>query len=123
MPRRNTNSRPADRYTCSIEATIDVIGGKWKVIILWHLREQSLRFSELGRLMPRITQKMLTQQLRELEADGVVRREVYAQVPPKTEYSLTDHGETLRPVLDQMCAWGARFMQRNGLLPPSASCD
>jgi DNA-binding HxlR family transcriptional regulator len=91
---------------CPAERTLDVIGGRWKVPILWHLLQGTLRFSELRRALPGVTQKMLTQQLRELERAGVVRRRVYPQVPPKVEYSLTDRGQTLKPVVDAMCKWG-----------------
>ena len=99
-------------YGCPVEATLDVIGGKWKVLILWHLRGQLRRFGELRKLIPAITQKMLTQQLRELEQDGLIRRKVYAQVPPKVEYSLTVHGKTLRPILDSMCDWGTVYIKK-----------
>ena len=91
---------------CPAERTLDVIGGRWKVPILWHLLQGTLRFSELRRALPGVTQKMLTQQLRELERAGVVRRRVYPEVPPKVEYSLTDRGQTLKPVVDAMCKWG-----------------
>ena len=91
---------------CPAEATIQVLGGRWKVPIVWHLFTGTKRFSELHRLMPGITQKVLTQQLRELEADGVVGRKVYAEVPPKVEYSLTETGESLKPVIESMCRWG-----------------
>lgn len=91
---------------CPVEITLHVIGGRWKVLILWYLKEKFRRFSELKRLMPGITQKMLTQQLRELERDGLVHRKVYAQVPPKVEYSLTGHAKSLGPILNQMCKWG-----------------
>lgn len=91
---------------CPAERTLDVIGGRWKVPILWHLLQGTLRFSELRRALPGVTQKMLTQQLRELERAGVVRRRVYPQVPPKVEYSLTDRGSSLKPVVDAMCKWG-----------------
>ena len=81
-------------YTCTFEITMDLIGGKWKPIIIWHLGTKGTqRFTELKKLIPQITQKMLTQQLRELEMDNLVNRKVYAQVPPKVEYSLTDLGE------------------------------
>jgi DNA-binding HxlR family transcriptional regulator len=87
-----------------------VISGKWKPVILWHLLKRgTLRFSELRRLVPRATQKMVTQHLRELEADGIVHREVYPQVPPRVEYSLTPAGETLRPVLKAMQRWGEQL--------------
>jgi DNA-binding HxlR family transcriptional regulator len=93
---------------CPAEATLHVIGGRWKVIILWHLFQGRQRFSALRRGIKGITQKVLTQQLRELERDGIVHREVFPTVPPKVEYSLTPRGETLRPVLQAMCAWGAQ---------------
>lgn len=97
-------------YYCSIELALQVIGGKWKPIILWRLGvDGTLRFGELRRIMPNITQKMLTQQLRELEADGLVRRVVYPEVPPRVEYSLTDLGRSVRPVLQQLCTWGDEF--------------
>lgn len=95
-----------------VENTLRVIGGKWKPLILWHLMEGTKRFGELKRVIPGITQKMLTQQLRELETDQLVHREVYAQVPPKVEYSLTDFGHTLGPVLDLLCDWGKTYEQR-----------
>jgi DNA-binding HxlR family transcriptional regulator len=93
---------------CPAETTLDIIGGRWKVLILWQLFQGEQRFSELFRALPGVTQKMLTQQLRELEKDGVVHRQVYAQVPPKVEYSLTPLGESLRPVVDAMCEWGLK---------------
>ena len=97
---------------CPIEITLSIIGGKWKVLILWHLYDKVLRFGELKKLMPSITQKMLAQQLRELEADCLVNRKVYAVVPPKVEYSLTKEGKSLKPILHSMCLWGAN-MNRN----------
>ncbi len=98
-------------YNCPVEATLDAIGGKWKSLILWHLQEGTKRFGQLKRIIPGVTQKMLTSQLRELEADGLIHREVFAQVPPKVEYSLTQYGETLRPLLKVMCNWGKAHMQ------------
>lgn len=95
-----------------VENTLRVIGGKWKPLILWHLMEGTKRFGELKKVIPGITQKMLTQQLRELEADQLVHREVYAQVPPKVEYSLTEFGGTLAPVLDLLCDWGKTYEQQ-----------
>ncbi|MFO7596181.1 MAG: winged helix-turn-helix transcriptional regulator [Desulfocurvibacter africanus] len=101
-------------YYCSIELSLLVIGGKWKPIILWRLgQDGTLRFGELKRIMPNITQKMLTQQLRELEADGLVRRQVYPEVPPRVEYSLTDFGRSVTPVLEQLCKWGHRFEEEH----------
>lgn len=93
-------------YNIGVEATMEVIGGKWKPIILCNLRHNVARPSELRRLIPDISQKMLTQQLRELEADGIVTRTVYQQVPPKVEYSLSPYGETLSKVLHDLCLWG-----------------
>lgn len=94
---------------CPAEGTLEVIGGKWKVLIIWQLFRGEQRFSELFRALDGITQKMLTQQLRELEHDGIVLRTVYPQVPPKVEYTLTPLGESLRPVVDAMCEWGLRY--------------
>lgn len=97
---------------CPVEITLDVISGRWKTVILYHLFDGTKRFSELRRAMSGVTQKMLTQQLRELEADGVVHRMVYPQVPPRVEYSLTPLGVSLRPVVDAMCRWGTRQKKR-----------
>ena len=91
------------KFNCSIEATISLIGGKYKAIILWHLIDKTLRFNELQKTIPNATPKMLTQQLRELEADGLLIRKVYPVVPPKTEYSLSEFGKTLSPILAVMC--------------------
>lgn len=96
---------------CPVEVTADVIGGKWKPLILFYSSQQTRRFNELRRLIPGVTQQMLTLQLRELERDGVIHREVYAQVPPKVEYSLTELGQSLIPLLWQMFAWGERYMR------------
>jgi DNA-binding HxlR family transcriptional regulator len=96
---------------CPAEITLGVIGGRWKVIILYHLFQGVKRFSELQRALSGITQKMLTQQLRELERDGLVHREVYAVVPPKVEYSLTPLGHSLGPVVRAMTEWGVKFKE------------
>ena len=102
-------------YYCSLELTLQVIGGKWKPIILWRIGQDGvLRFSELRRILPNITQKMLTQQLRELEGDGLVKRTVWPQVPPKVEYELTGLGTSVVPVLRQLCAWGSAYEERFG---------
>ena len=98
-------------YTCGIDVTLAVVGGKWKASILWHLARQTMRFSDLQRQFTETTRKMLTQQLRELEADGLVHREVYPQVPPKVEYSLTEQGRSLSPILELMCDWGRQYPQ------------
>lgn len=96
-------------YRCTVAVTLEVIGGKWKSLILWHLKSKTLRFSQLQRRLDKVTQKMLTQQLRDLERDGLVHRQVYAEVPPRVEYSLTDLGRSVIPILDLMCKWGNDF--------------
>ena len=97
-------------YYCTVELTLQVIGGKWKPIIIHRLgHDGTLRFSEIKRAIPNITQKMLTQQLRELETDGVVHREVYPQVPPRVEYSLTGIGRSVMPVIDALSGWGRDY--------------
>lgn len=97
-------------YSCTFEIAMDLIGGKWKPIILWHLGTKGTkRFNELRRLMPKVTQKMLTQQLRELESAGLIHREVFSEVPPKVEYKLTVLGEKLMPILSMMCTWGCDY--------------
>lgn len=100
---------------CPVEATINLIGGKYKTLILWKLMGETLRFSELRRAVPVATPKMLTQQLRELEEDGLVRREVFPVVPPKVEYSLTEFGRSIRPVLEAMYGWGSGYLHKQGL--------
>jgi len=100
---------------CPVVATLSMIGGKYKAIILWHLIENTRRFGELQRLIPQATQKMLTQQLRELEKDSLVIRTVYPVVPPKVEYSLSDLGRSIKPILDAMCDWGTDYMKKSGL--------
>ncbi len=97
------------QYQCSMELTLDLIGGKWKALILWHLGESTLRFSELKKTLPKITQKMFTQQLRELEASGLVSRFIYTQIPPKVDYSLTPAGRSLLPILETLCQWGLNY--------------
>ena len=91
---------------CPAEPALAVIGGRWKILILYRLFDRPYRFSELKRAVGGCTQKMLIQQLREMEADGLVRRKVFAQVPPKVEYSLAPRGRTLKPIVDAMCKWG-----------------
>jgi DNA-binding HxlR family transcriptional regulator len=101
---------------CPVEAAVGVIGGKWKVLILWHLQERgTLRFAELQRAVAGVTQKVLSQQLRELERDGVITRRVYPEVPPRVEYSLSSLGATLRRPLDVLCEWGELFLGESRL--------
>ncbi len=106
-----------NRYDCAqgcpVEATLEVIGGKWKGVILYHLLSETSRFNELRRLMPDITQRMLTKQLRELEANNLIARKVYAEVPPKVEYSISDYGKTLAPVIHALKEWGLQHLERN----------
>lgn len=102
--------KKASDYTCAmgcpVEAALDLIGGKWKGVILFHLADGTLRFNELGRRLTGITQRMLTRQLRELEEAGLIRRKVYAEVPPKVEYSLSEEGASLGPVIQALACWG-----------------
>ena len=100
---------------CPVEATLDLIGGKYKALILWHLSEGQLRFSELRKVIKTATPKMLTQQLRELEAQALIHREVFPVVPPKVEYSLTELGRSLLPILVAMRDWGADYMRSRNL--------
>jgi DNA-binding HxlR family transcriptional regulator len=101
---------PNKKYNISVEATLEVIGGKWKCVILCHLTHGKKRTSELKRLMPGITQKMLTQQLRELEEDGIINRISYNEVPPRVEYELSEYGWSLQGILDSLCAWGKKHI-------------
>jgi len=100
-------------YQCSFEVVIDLIDGKWKSLILWHLMNGVQRNSDLQRLIPKITQKMLVQKLRELESKGIVSRKVYPVVPPKVEYYLTEQGEKLRPILDALNQWGNDYIAQH----------
>jgi DNA-binding HxlR family transcriptional regulator len=95
-----------------VETALDVLAGKWKILILWYLKSETKRFNELQKLLPRTTQKMLIQKLRELEDDGIIHREVYPVVPPKVEYSLTEYGETLKPIIKQLYLWGEIHKKR-----------
>lgn len=102
---------------CSVEAAISLIDGKWKCVILWHLfNEGTLRFNEIRKRVPSITQRMLTNQLRELEQDGIIHREVYPQVPPKVEYCLTELGQSLEQILFALKLWGDAHIDRFGKL-------
>ncbi|MBD2255989.1 winged helix-turn-helix transcriptional regulator [Pseudanabaena sp. FACHB-2040] len=98
--------------TLFVQTTLKILGGKWKILILWHLKEETRRFSELKRLIPEITEKMLSQQLRELANDGIISRKAYSELPPKVEYSFTAYGKTLVPVLQALCNWGEEHLER-----------
>lgn len=113
--------RHADYADCPCEATLDRIGGKWKSILVFRLGQGTLRFGALRRLLPKVTQRTLTQQLRELETDGLVARVVFAEVPPRVEYSLTPLGRTLLPAIEALKAWGEAYVLEapNGTAPPS----
>ena len=108
-------SADCTKTNCPVVATLDMIGGKYKALILWHLVGGARRFGELRRLVPQATQKILTQQLRELEDDNLVVRTVYPVVPPKVEYHLSDLGESLKPILEAMRVWGTGYMKSSGM--------
>jgi DNA-binding HxlR family transcriptional regulator len=115
MKRKDFAHRPG----CAVEATLDLIDGKWKGVILFHLQNETQRFGELRRRMPGITQRMLTKQLRALEDDGLVIRKVFAEVPPRVEYTLSEIGQSLRPVIDILKTWGERHQERLSCAPAS----
>jgi DNA-binding HxlR family transcriptional regulator len=99
------------QYTnCPIEAALDAIGGKWKAILLFRIIEDTRRFNELRRLIPNVTQRTLTNQLRELEQDGLITRKIYAQVPPKVEYSATELGDSLKPIIEALSEWSEQCL-------------
>jgi DNA-binding HxlR family transcriptional regulator len=102
------------KASCPVETTIDLLGSKWKLLILRELFKGTKRFGELSRGVPGISQKMLTQQLRQMEVDNLIRRKIYAEVQPRVEYSLTEIGKSLSPILDAMHKWGAKYMMKTG---------
>ena len=104
-------SKNGKTFHCPVEAALDVIGGKWKPLILWALGDDIMRFGELQKGLPGVNAKMLTKQLRELEEDGVIRRTVYPEVPPRVEYEITEFGRTLIPILQALCNWGAQYLE------------
>lgn len=110
---------PASAAYCPVRTTLNVLGGKWKLLILSYLLSGPRRYGELRRLTPDITEKMLIQELRELEQDGIVTRVVYQQVPPKVEYVLTEHGQRVQPVMEALLAWGSGYLQREGAPVPA----
>lgn len=101
-------------YHCAMDITMNYIGGKWKTVVLWYLRNNTLRFGELKKQIPDITEKMLSIQLKQLEEDGLVKREVFAEVPLRVEYSLTEFGQSLKPVLESVAKWGRELGEKNG---------
>src|ERR1700751_5965062 len=106
---------------CPVEATLDLIDGKWKAVIVYHLLGDTIRFNELRRRLSRITQRMLTRQLRELEVDGLIHREIYAEVPPRVEYSLTTLGRSLEPVVRTLWTWGNGYLSTRQSRPASVN--
>jgi DNA-binding HxlR family transcriptional regulator len=105
-----TYAKNGKTFHCPVEAALDVIGGKWKPLILWALGDEVMRFGELQKALPGVNTKMLTKQLRELEEDGVLRRKIYPEIPPRVEYTITDFGKTLLPILNALCTWGAEYL-------------
>lgn len=101
-------------YHCAMDVTMDYIGGKWKTVVLWYLRKDKKRFSELRRLIPNITEKMLSLQLKGLENDGIIGRKIYPEIPPKVEYFMTDFGKSLIPMLEEIAKWGRNLAQSKG---------
>ena len=106
-----------EKDNCPVEATLELIGGKYKALILWHLSQHKLRFSELRKVIKNATPKMLTQQLRELETNNLIHREVFPVIPPKVEYSLTETGRSLLPILVAMRDWGAGYLRKQDVEP------
>ena len=100
----------SERDFCyAVEAALDELGGKWKPLIIWILMDGKLRFGEINKILTSITERMLTRQLRELEKDGLINRKVYAEVPPRVEYSLTEKGKSVMPILEALCDWGEQY--------------
>lgn len=110
-------------YDCSVAVTVDIFNDKWKLSIIWHLLDNEKRFKDLNEEIPEITQKTLTVKLKELEEKNIIHREVYAEVPPKVEYSLTSSGEKLRPVLENMSKWGIGYVNEFGKITPENMCE
>lgn len=110
-------------YHCALDITMSFIGGKWKTVVLWYLRKGKKRFNEIKKLIPDITEKMLSLQLKALEQDGILKRTVYAEVPPRVEYELTEFGQTLIPALEEIAKWGRDLGLREGQIEPVQPTD
>ena len=110
-----------EKYHCALDITMRFIGGKWKAIVLWYLREETLRFGELKKKIPDITEKMLSLQLKALVNDGILERKVYPEVPLRVEYSLTKFGQSLKPVIEEIARWGRHLGETEGILEPVES--
>ena len=102
------------KFHCAMDVTMRFIGGKWKTVVLWYLRKDKKRFGELKKLIPDITEKMLSLQLKTLEEDGIVKRTIFAEVPPRVEYEMTDLGRTLIPMLEEIALWGRTLGEKEG---------
>ena len=112
MPDARENKISCSNYQCEIEVTLEILSGKWKALIIWNLHQHgTVRYNEFRRLIPAITQKMLTQQLKELERYGIILRKEYLSVPPMVEYSLTPRGEELIPIMKEMDKWGKKYVE------------
>ena len=109
-------------YHCAMDITMDFIGGKWKTVVLWYLRKEKKRFCELKELIPDITDKMLSTQLKQLEQDGIVRRKLFLEVPLRTEYQLTTRGKTLIPILEEIAKWGRDRIKSEGKVTQRPLC-
>lgn len=109
-------------HNCSVSVTLDIFNDKWKLYIIWHLMDEKKRFKQLHEEINEITQKTLTIKLKELEEKHIINREVFAQVPPKVEYSLTQTGEKLKPLLKQMYNWGIEYVKEHGKITDTISC-
>ncbi len=107
----NNENSGEEEHMCSVEAAINEIGGKWKPLVLYSLKDGKQRFSEINNKLPNITQRMLTKTLRELESDEIIHRKVYAEVPPRVEYRLTAKGDSVMPILDSLCQWGKDYCE------------
>jgi DNA-binding HxlR family transcriptional regulator len=110
------------RYHCPVETALVVIGGKWKALVIWQLKTETMRFTKIMERIPMVSPRMLTKQLRELEKDALIIRTVYPEVPPRVEYSLTPLGLSVVPVLEELCRWGSEYLMTNGCLFPEKTC-
>ena len=119
-----STANPERTLTCPVRTTLNVLGGKWKLLILSYLLDEARRYGELRRLMPEITEKMLIQELRELETEGIVARTVHQTVPPRVDYSLTEQGQRVQPLFAELLGWGMQYLGRPGGCPlPEAPAD
>lgn len=111
-------SKIKKEYKCSLMLTHDLIGGKWKMRVLWHIQKGHTRFSQLQKNLPEITDKVLSAQLRDLEKTGIIKRDVYPDVPPRVEYTLTEKGKELAPIIEMLCTWSDSYADENEIVVP-----